>query len=50
MIYPKADKIPDTFVVEGKKSSAPGMKIESIVVYDNEGNMTEQAKRLYNKL
>ena len=50
LIYPKANKIPDTFVVEGKKSSAPGMKIDSIVVYDQEGNMTEQAKRLYNKL
>lgn len=50
LIYPKANKIPDTFVVEGKKSSASGMKIDSIVVYDQEGNMTEQAKRLYNKL
>ncbi|MDY4592209.1 MAG: tRNA1(Val) (adenine(37)-N6)-methyltransferase [Eubacteriales bacterium] len=49
LIYPKADKIPDTFVVEGKKSSAHGMKIDSIIVYDQEGNMTEQAKKLYNK-
>ncbi|MGN0771199.1 MAG: tRNA1(Val) (adenine(37)-N6)-methyltransferase [Christensenellales bacterium] len=50
LVYPKADKAPDTFVVEGKKCAAAGMTVGGIVVYDDSGEMTPQAKRLYNKL
>lgn len=49
LIYPKADKRPDTFVIEGKKCGQSGMTVDSLVVYNGDGTMTDQAKILYNK-
>lgn len=50
LIYPKANKRPDAFVVTAKKGGNSGMIINSLVVYDDNGEMTEQAKELYNKI
>ena len=48
-IYPKKSKSIDTFIVEAQKNGAPGLKLEEIVVYEENGEMTPQAKKLYNK-
>lgn len=50
LIYPKANKRPDAFVVTAKKGGNSGMLINSLVVYDDNGEMSEQAKELYNKI
>ncbi|MEG1608325.1 MAG: tRNA1(Val) (adenine(37)-N6)-methyltransferase [Clostridia bacterium] len=47
-IYPKQSKGADTFVVEAKKGAKPGLQIESLVVYDDNGEYTREAKILYN--
>ncbi len=49
LIYPKADKRPDTFIIEGKKNGQSGIVVDSLVVYNDDGSMTDQAKKLYNK-
>ncbi len=49
LVYPKADKRPDTFIIEGKKGGQSGMVVDSLVVYNQDGSMTDQAKILYNK-
>jgi tRNA1Val (adenine37-N6)-methyltransferase len=49
LIYPKRSKQVDTFIVEAQKFGAPGLKIEDLVVYEENGEMTSQAKKLYNK-
>ena len=49
LIYPKASKNVDTFIVEAQKCGAPGLKIDSVVVYEENGEMTPWAKKLYNK-
>ena len=49
LIYPKASKPVDTFIVEAQKNGAPGVKIESVIVYEKNGDMTSWAKKLYNK-
>ncbi len=49
LIYPKASKAVDTFIVEAQKNGAPGMKIDSVIVYEENGEMTPWAKKLYNK-
>ncbi|MEG2413174.1 MAG: tRNA1(Val) (adenine(37)-N6)-methyltransferase [Clostridia bacterium] len=48
-IKPKADKMADTFVVEGKKFGKSGCSIDEIVVYEPNGEMTAAAKKMYNK-
>lgn len=50
LVQPKRDKAVDTFIVEGKKGAKPSLVVpKPIVVYDDEGNYTEFARRLYNK-
>ena len=49
LIYPKASKSVDTFIVEAQKCGAPGLTIDSVVVYEENGEMTSWAKKLYNK-
>lgn len=49
LIYPKADKEPDTFVICCVKGGKAGLKLSSLIVYDEGGNMTEQAEKLYGK-
>ena len=49
MIYPKASKAVDTFIVEAQKNGAPGLTIDSVIVYEEDGQMTPWAKKLYNK-
>lgn len=49
LIYPKASKPVDTFIVEAQKNGAQGMTIDSVVVYEEDGQMTPWAKKLYNK-
>ena len=47
-IQPKKDKKPDTFVVEGKRGARPGVCIPTpLVVYDDNGEYTEEMRRLY---
>lgn len=47
-IYPKESLPADTFIVEAKKGGKIGVAIESVVVYDSDGNYTNTAKKLYN--
>ena len=49
LIYPKADKEADTFIVGAVKGGRAGMKLHKLIVYDEKGNMTEEAARLYGK-
>ena len=49
LIYPKADKDADTFVICCVKGGKAGLKLSSLIVYDEGGNMTEQAEKLYGK-
>lgn len=49
IIYPKWSKPADTFVLECKKCSNDGLKLDKLVVYEENGDMTEAAQKLYNK-
>lgn len=49
LVYPKADRAADVFIAEARKSGADGMKLESLVVYEADGSMTNAAKKLYAK-
>lgn len=49
LVYPKADRAADVFIAEARKSGADGMKLESLVVYEENGSMTAEAKKLYAK-
>ncbi|MCR4660749.1 MAG: methyltransferase [Clostridia bacterium] len=49
-IYPKANKNCDTFIIVGKKGANPSVVIpKPLVVYDDNGEYTEEVKALYNK-
>lgn len=49
-IQPKASKAIDAFVVEGKLGGNPGLTAPApLVVYEENGDYTEQARRLYGK-
>lgn len=48
LIYPKASKSPDTFVVEGKKGASPSLTIDTLIVYEENGEYTAAAKLIYN--
>ncbi len=50
LIYPKLSKGVDTFIVEAQKCGSPDMKIDSVIVYEENGDMTPWAKKLYGKL
>lgn len=47
LIYPKADKQADTFIVAAKKGGRHGMRLDRLVVYEADGSMTEQVRKLY---
>lgn len=49
LVYPKKNKAADVFIAEAKKNGSSGMKLEKLVVYNDDGSMTEQAKKLYSK-
>ena len=50
LIYPKISKKADTFVLTCKKRGKHSLDVEKLVVYDEDGNMTQEAKAMYNKL
>ncbi|MDE7070553.1 MAG: methyltransferase [Clostridia bacterium] len=50
LIYPKISKKADTFVLTCKKCGKHSLDVEKLTVYDEDGNMTKEAKRMYNKL
>ena len=49
LIYPKASKKADAFVLRCKKCGKHFLDVDSLVVYDEDGKMTPQACALYNK-
>ncbi|MDE6472282.1 MAG: methyltransferase [Clostridia bacterium] len=49
LIYPKISKKADTFVLICKKCGKHSLDVERLVVYEEDGNMTDEAKALYNK-
>lgn len=49
LVYPKLSKPADTFILKCKKCSPDGITLDRIIVYEENGEMTEQAKKLYNK-
>lgn len=49
LVCPKADREADVFIAEARKHGASGMKIDRLVVYNDDGSMTERAKKLYSK-
>lgn len=49
LVYPKKDKAADVFISEARKKGSGGMKLNSLIVYNDDGTMTEAAKRLYSK-
>ena len=50
MIYPKASKDADTFIVEAKKGAKPSMIVPSpFILYNEDGTMTENTRRIYGK-
>ena len=50
LIQPKKEKDVDAFVVEGKKGAKPYLVTpKPLVVYDENGDYTDEVRRLYNK-
>lgn len=49
LVYPKQSKPADTFILLCKKCSPDGLKVGKLTVYEENGEMTAQAKKLYNK-
>ncbi|MDE7191810.1 MAG: methyltransferase [Clostridia bacterium] len=49
LIYPKISKKADTFVLTCKKQGKHSLNVEKLVVYDEDGNMTHEAKAMYNR-
>lgn len=49
LIYPKKSKQVDTFIIESHKNGSPGLKIKDLIVYDENNEMTKEAKKLYSK-
>jgi len=48
LIYPKADRAPELFLMECKKGAAPGLKPEPpFVLYDESGNETPQFQAIH---
>lgn len=47
LIYPKRSKTADTFIVECKKGAASGMVLNDLVLYEEDGELTQTAKQLY---
>lgn len=49
LVYPKAMKTPDVVIYECVKCGAEGVKINSLIVYDENGDLTKDAKKMYSK-
>lgn len=50
LVYPKADRKADTFIIEGKKGAKSSIIVpEPLIVYDEDGEMNAKCRRLYNK-
>ena len=50
LVQPKASKDVDTVIIAGKKGGRPALIVpKPIVIYNEDGSMTDQAKKLYNK-
>lgn len=49
VVFPKADKQPDTVIFECIKGGAEGVKLKTLTVYDKNGAYTAEAARLYSK-
>jgi len=50
LVQPKNSKPADTFIVEGKMGGKPSLLVpRPIVVYNEDGTYTEEAKKLYSK-
>ena len=49
LVYPKKDKAADVFISEARKKGSSGMKLNSLVVYNDDGTMADAAKKLYSK-
>ena len=49
LVYPKLSKPADTFILKCKKCSPDGLIVDRLVVYKENGEMTDEAKKLYNK-
>ena len=49
VIKPKASKDADTVIVEGVKGGKSGLTLKELIVYNEDGTMTDAAKLLYNK-
>ena len=50
LIYPKISKKADTFALTCKKRGKHFLNVEKLVVYNEDGSMTDEAKAMYNKL
>ena len=49
LIYPKPGRQADTFIVTAVKGGRPGMKLNSLTVYNKDGSMTAEAAKMYGK-
>lgn len=49
LVYPKAEKSPDVVIYECVKGAAEGVKINTLIVYDENGEYTEVARKMYSK-
>ena len=49
LIYPKISKAADPFVLRCKKHGKHGLNVDKLIVYDEDGQMSEEAQTLYNK-
>ena len=49
LIYPKASKEADTFIVKGKRGAKHGLIMKRFVVYNEDGSMTKEAEKMYFK-
>ncbi len=49
LIFPKASKQADTFIVQAKKGGKHGMRLDTLIVFEESGAMTADARKLYHK-
>lgn len=49
LIYPKESKDADTFIIKGKRGAKHGLILKRFVVYKENGEMSEEAKKMYFK-
>ena len=49
LVYPKAEKSPDVVIYECIKGASEGVKINTLIVYDEDGEYTALARKMYSK-